>query len=235
MPDKHVHWADVVQEYPPPPRTPSPTWSDDSLPDTSSPRTPPSALPVATLPLKAGKGIKVNPLLSCDEDIPPRLTWDVYFDPSTCRLSAEELAQHATEPPMKHMEIQCGALTLWRPVQIIASDGEAGRGITINDVLQGVYHYLQRAVSAEEWAHFAYMPGMQKHISESFHRRCERMDRLANPEEQAVSGLRSEKEKGLKRVDCLFGVDRFVGLTNWGKDLMPWQLHLTSRGDDAQD
>lgn len=207
---KRVHWAATEQTFPIS-RTPSPSWSDNSLPESSAPYTPPS--PFKSAPLSPNGIIEMNPLLAYNPYTRTSpIVYDVSQRPATARLRAKELAQPVTYPPLYSMEVQITHLPFWRPIQLAATSPQAG--VTLAELLDAVHAFLQLSVTGKEYASFP--PDVRNSISLAFARRCER----------AGAGAEAEKKKGLKRVDCLLGNFRWIGLTRAGKGSQSWQLHL---------
>lgn len=175
-----------------------------------------------------------HPLLAFAPSYPKyTLLWDMSQQPSVYTVHAADgsvldlclLAGPATEPPSERIIIQCVGLGCWRPLLLQAKSASSKPsfgssptgGVTVEDVLDGVYGYLQRRVGAVEYGHFS-PHELQKEVSRSFHRRCDSLgDRKA---------VETERSDGLKRLDCLLGQTNFLGLSRVKGSNDVWQLRV---------
>ncbi|KAG7447036.1 uncharacterized protein BT62DRAFT_851973, partial [Guyanagaster necrorhizus] len=112
-------------------------------------------------------------------------------------LGMNELSGPATHPHIQKMIIICDALPYW-PITV----GDGSRGLSLLDVLQGLYRMLMWRISAAEWHRFP--EGDQTAIAKAFNRRCRA---LGNPQL-----ANAERQDGVKRVDLLLGKTMFRGL-----------------------
>lgn len=222
---KRVRWASTAMAYDAPviPKTPSPTKSDNSLPESNGPFTPPSLQYHIFLPETTQ--ISIHSFLSYQSQTSsPYLVYDVSSRPEYASLSTTRLlhllpaerAQPATTPGMTQMEIQIPNLPCWRPIQLVAHDSRIG--VTIGEVIDAIYLYMRMPVTKGE---FEYFPKAAQHkISVAFERRCDQV--------KGSTEIRSaERQKGLRRVDCLAGHIQFRGLTQTGKSSHSYQLQLS--------
>lgn len=228
--NKRVHFAEAPVTRAisprPQPRTPSPVFSDSSLPDSEpGPSTPPSTASfMQPLPsLKPDEVVAVHPYLKFDKyQKYTKLAWDVTTLPSSAcvrkdrkgkgkapLLPSDSLAS-ATHPGSTYMEIQFPALP-WKPLTINRS-----QPISVKDLLDEVYEYLQLKVQGGEYQSFPH--GMQQSVSMAFYARCEAAKKAGGAEnEERV------KRSGLRRVDVLVGANEFVSLHPVAKDT--WQFY----------
>jgi len=173
--------------------------------------------------------LSAHPLLTHHPRDPP-LIWNVTRQPSSSsvRFAAgtesdqASLMSAATVPPVAHITIQCipAPFSCWQPLQLDAVDSPLHSFITIYDVLSGIHRYLQRRVSAAEFAEFT-VPGSQAALSRAFYRRCPSL-----PSTVGGDGYTDEQRDGLKRVDCLLGRTVFLGLARAEDGSDSWQLHV---------
>ncbi|KAG5637675.1 hypothetical protein H0H81_003643 [Sphagnurus paluster] len=141
------------------------------------------------------------------------LMWDMRDPPTAARptsaphltLSAHELAEPATAPPMPSLRIMCGVFpqspdpasgTDWT-MEVRATSSSAG--LTLGDVLGAVYEGLAVPLVHAEWD--ALCEKQQKRIGEVFDRRWRE---AADP-----AGVRA---RGVIRADCLLFHTLFGGL-----------------------
>ena len=212
MPNKHVTFSNANLVYPL--NTPSPTFSDFSLPSTGGPKTPPSPRR-SLLPLPSGR-VEINrslgfqphhPILLFDLSLP----WEAVTtntSPPT-RLSKAALYEPATNPPTPYLQIKCPHLP-WT-LEVVC---KTTNFVTIVDVLAQLYSSLRLTVSEKEF-HMESRQS-QREITAAFNQRVNRDRRTAAVEER----------KGLKRIDSLKGDNQFMGLssTKVGPDM--WTLNV---------
>ena len=211
MPGKHVRFADSVID------TPSPSWSDASLPSTVGPITPPSN--PFPLPSLHGSIVRIHNLLGASF-AEPQLVYDVSLPAQTAlprdpTVSSWVLSQPATEPVLPFIEIISPRLP-WRLAIYPAQRGSPV--VTVGDVLAGIYAHLRTPVSAAEYA-LVGQEDVQRRIGDAFRRRCKRQ-----PSAEAVA---RETGKGLKRVDFLEGVNVFGGLSTTKEGGHVWQMNTS--------
>jgi hypothetical protein len=214
MPVKHVTFSDNNRLYSPMPPTPSPTFSDMSLPSTGGPRTPPSPRR-SLLPLPSGR-VEINRSLGFHPQSPKLLfdlsvSWEAVTTNTSppVRLSKAALLEPATNPPTPYLQVRCATLP-WA-IEIVC---KTTTFVTILDILAQLYTSLRLTVSEKEFN----MESLesQREISAAFRQRVTR-----DPWTAAV-----EEKKGLKRIDFLKGHNRFMGLssTKLGPDM--WALNV---------
>ncbi|KZT07068.1 uncharacterized protein LAESUDRAFT_699456 [Laetiporus sulphureus 93-53] len=205
-----------------PTATPSPSFSDTSLPSSAGPNTPPQFAQSPLYPVQqfldspasfasvpyASAHVRIHPALVTPN---AALIWDMVqhpaaaYDPSTAQpLPPALLAAPATQPPLPSLTIICDLL----PWSITVTPAPASalsprpQCITVGDVLGTVYRTLRLAVSDVE---LNYLPHeVRERVHAAYHTRC----RIAPDERTRMI----EKSKGVKRVDFLMEARRFVGL-----------------------
>lgn len=248
---KRVHFAKtlVTASIPPEeyneevPRTPSPTWSDDSLPDTSSPSTPPSGSSAGRkdLPIVEGVTVAVHPLL--EYNLYTRFTpldWDLAQALSTITiregrrdvkgkgkaLVPADLAHPVTDPGLQEMDIQINGLTLWRPVQLskaklrskaIQTGSPSSKNIPRGPLTLGEMLLAVHdflMTSVSRREYEAVSPAVQQSVWMAFTARCK----------AAGDGEEEVRKMGLKRVDFLGANTQFATLAR-SKDSRLWVLH----------
>ncbi|EJC99163.1 uncharacterized protein FOMMEDRAFT_170515 [Fomitiporia mediterranea MF3/22] len=244
---KRVHFSDspLTYTYTPPatPRTPSPTWSDSSLPDNDSgPSTPPPSSTTFFPPHDASSGKKQaspNALLFDARTQAAALMWNVIVPPNqaTVRslrktskgkdvltaLHPSDLSQSATNPGSSSLDIRIAQLPLfWKPIQLRrgASYGAGAIPFTVAEVIEAVHRYVQLPISQKEYNMFP--KDVQNNIAKAY---WKRYDASAN----AGNATEAEKIKrgGLRRVDALGGNTQFVAfIPAPGTDT--WQVILTA-------
>ncbi|KAK0496546.1 hypothetical protein EDD18DRAFT_1105654 [Armillaria luteobubalina] len=112
-------------------------------------------------------------------------------------LNMNELSGAATRPHIQRMTIVCDAMPYW-PIFI----GDGSRGLSLGEVLQGIYRSMMWRVSRFEWERFP--EGDRTAVAKAFTRRCRALgnSQLEN----------AERQDGVKRVDFLLGKTMFKGL-----------------------
>lgn len=240
---KHVHFPDspVTRAYSPRPRTPSPTWSDSSLPDDGSgPSTPPSTPGFAATSLpKISEYEKPSavphPLLDFDQYAQStQLTWDMTLPPSSARqhkgrkgkgkeafsISPIDLASPATYPSSTYMEIHI--LPYWKPIRLSRgspsiSSSSPDQPYTVRDVLHSIHQYLHQRIRKHEYD--AAPLQLQQGMSRSFWNRVDEAERREGRNEADRI-----KQDGVLRVDILEGHTQFNSLRPLTRDGYTWQV-----------
>lgn len=218
MPGRHVHFNEENIFYSPPPSesTPSPTFSESSLPSSSGPTTPPH-LGGFLLPLVP---VAIHPILAYHPYIFP-VNYNVSYPPNTAsaniraspiNLDSYCLAEPATNPPIRVLSLQNDLLP-WR-CEIRASTHPY---VTVEDVLTQLYRFLRTPGTREEFK-AAPSQHVRDSVAETYHNRCLR---ASSAEEYA-----EEQRKGLKRVDFLMGRTTFMGLSSTKLGPDSWVLNL---------
>jgi len=130
------------------------------------------------------------------------ILWDLRESPESARrvvhldetISAAQLSQHATGPPIVILHITCDLFPDW-PIEVRRLEG-----ITVQDILDAIYTMLQQQIRRREWDAFS-----DKHrarVEAVFDDRCK----------SAVD--RDEcRSRGVLRVDCLLHHTLFAGLS----------------------
>ena len=104
-----------------------------------------------------------------------------------------------------------------------AENSEENGAVTVYQVLRGIREHLERTVTVEEFASFAGVPGLQQAIIQTFHARCESLDRMRSiTQGDAEDHTTSAQSEGIKRVDCLLGMHHFIGITGVEEDPSHW-------------
>ena len=130
------------------------------------------------------------------------LLWDLRESPESARrvvhldetISAAQLSQHATSPPILILHITCDLFPHW-PIEVRRLEG-----ITVQDVLDAIHTMLQQQIRHQEWNTFSNKH--QARIAAVFDDRCK----------SAVN--RDEcRSRGVLRIDCLLLHTLFAGLS----------------------
>ncbi|KAH8110041.1 hypothetical protein DFH11DRAFT_1514809, partial [Phellopilus nigrolimitatus] len=231
--NKRVHFSEspVMYTYPTVPRTPSPSWSDNSLPDNDSgPSTPPSSSSqTRTLPFAhehAKQHIVPSPLIFDMRIQSTPLVWDavtpaMYAAVRTGRkgkgkelraLLPSDLASAATVPAVTSMDVHIAQLpSFWKPIQLRSagsphsSPSRSILPITVGEVLDAIHRYIHATVSQREFGMFP--KNMQDAVAKAYWKRHDTAVRSGN-----VTEAESIKKSGMRRVDVLAGMTQFVAL-----------------------
>ena len=121
----------------------------------------------------------------------PSLQYDMRYHPnqSNLRLSPAVLAEPASSPPLASLLIRVISLPWNCTVRPDPSLSPASSVVTVQDVLVCLYFHLRMAVKADEYN--AMGKARKVEIAQTFYRR--------------VRDEPAQREKGLRRVDCLGG------------------------------
>lgn len=230
-PKKHVTFLLPSSTRPialsPLPPTPSPSYSQSSLPSTSSLWTPPSATyhllpshipPHAFSPIHQS-AIVLPPAVPSVHDLlssPHGVRLDVAYPPhpDVICVHPTHLDQFATSPPMHTMKLTAHGL----PWAIRVEPSESFPCVTVGDVLYALYTSLHMHVKKDEWE--TNTKAVQDSVSVAWHGR---LDRISNYADRLREG-----QKGVRRIDFLLGRTCVRGLrfarmsskgeTNWVVD-----------------
>ncbi|KAL0960273.1 hypothetical protein HGRIS_011901 [Hohenbuehelia grisea] len=147
----------------------------------------------------------------------PFVDFDISLPPSkTAFMSAPViLLEPATAPPLSLLSIRCPG-TPWT-VTVAPSYGGV---VSVWDVLVAIYSTLRRSVTPDE---YAALPSHEatKRVNAAYR---SRHSHIGDPEKRW-----KEEQKGVKRVDFLQGMNRFMGLTTTAEDYPGmWTLVVTS-------
>ncbi|KAF9567559.1 hypothetical protein CPC08DRAFT_703093 [Agrocybe pediades] len=131
-----------------------------------------------------------------------------YFSENmTLPISAQDLDQPATHPPIYNMQIVCDRIPQW-PITISWTQ-RAGHSteplpIKVGDVLVAIWQTMQRRISQSFWATLD--PRQEYAVSKAYTKRCK-----ANPWMEMTI-----MNQGVKQVDFLHGKVYFKGLLRTG-------------------
>jgi hypothetical protein len=226
-PKKHVKFF-IPSESPlpislsPVPNTPSPAYSQSSLPSTTGPFTPPTP---NVLPPHAFSPVKKSPVVphfvagTPTSPAPPSLH-DLLADPQGVRLDIawpphpdsvrvhhSHLSMAATHPPAKVMKMVTPGLP-WS----ITVEPTSAPFVTVMDVLHALYTSLHKPIKQAEFD--AVSHSYRDLVSKSWHYR---LDAIPYPSE-----AKAEKARGVRRMDFLLGKTsikrlRYLSVSNKGE------------------
>ncbi|KAJ7063843.1 hypothetical protein C8F01DRAFT_984050 [Mycena amicta] len=247
MPRHHVHFTPTnmfrssPSEMPPLVMSPS-GWSPTS--SSSGPYTPPDAMYAglyapnpsvysppnahhyhatnhqAAIPRvrRSSTHAKAHTLLAFSEV--PLLTYNLTRSPRTLTtpyphgISAGMLAEPAVHPPQHELTLVSPHL----PFSITVVAGGSSGYVTVNDLLEGVYHALRKYVTAAEYSTLG-KPKLMRSMARAYERRCDRAMR-----HDGRRAYDQEKRGGLRQVDFLMGYTKFMGLSPTTKGAHVWEL-----------
>ncbi|PFH47501.1 hypothetical protein AMATHDRAFT_67649 [Amanita thiersii Skay4041] len=155
--------------------------------------------------------IHIHPLLSYFP-YQSSLQYDVTMPPDIPTPYQLELQSPATEPPVFYMALSSKLL----PWLIEISTSSSERYINVSDVLDTIYHELQRPITLAEYDALGSV--VRERINWAFISRCAN---IGDPSEQD-----KERNKGVKRVDFLRDRNRFTGLSTSAVNSDYWEVHL---------
>ncbi|KAF7428516.1 hypothetical protein PC9H_007740 [Pleurotus ostreatus] len=215
MPGKHVRFAADI------PATPSPTWSQFSLPSTSGPKTPSPVShygldsPYFTKPLPQ-MTVQIHPALGYSTT--PHLNYDISCHPSTLTpahpsLSPAILSEAATRPPLPSITLVSQYLP-WK----LEIKPTVGHFVTVSDVINGMYRALRLTVSKVEYAALPSLAAQQR-VTDAYSHRCARI--------LDSSAKQVEMQKGLKRIDFFVNKNRFMGLSSTPLGPHVWSINVS--------
>jgi hypothetical protein len=244
--DKHVRFA-ISNVYHSAPPTPSPAFSDISLPEPEFLLTPPTfttLLPPAPEPFV----MRIHGTLAYRPAVNPILAWDISSPPANALpvgalgVSPSQfrpvLAEAATNPPLPEMTILTahlpykitiragvanGASSPWTPQNVPLPmpgmpSSPSAQHVTVYDVMVGLYTFLRIPLSPAEYA--ALSQPHQQALAAAFGRR---VSQVQDPAQRQL-----EHSKGVKRIDYLSAAGRTgflgIGATKKGNDI--WVLNL---------
>lgn len=213
----------------PVPLTPSPAYSQSSLPSTAGPFTPPT--PNVLLPPHAFSPIKKSPVVphhtsprfvSAPPTATPPSLHDLLANPQDARLDIafpphpdllhihhSHLSMAATHPPAKVMRIVATGLPWSITVEPTTTSSPF---VTILDVLHALYTSLHKPIKQAEFD--AVSKSFRDSISSAWHHR---LDKIPFP-----SDAKAERARGVRRVDFLLGKTcvkrlRYVSISGSGE------------------
>jgi hypothetical protein len=123
-------------------------------------------------------------------------------------MSAYELEQPATNPPMTCLRVVCDAIPQW-PVDLLVigtslRPHRQRRGalpyLTLEDLMHAVHASLHRKISHEDWGRLSEL--QERDVTHAYVRRC-----------RASGSDWAMRQEGVKRVDFLLGNTWFKGFT----------------------
>jgi hypothetical protein len=195
----------------PVPNTPSPAYSQTSLPSTVGPYTPPT--PNVLLPPHAFSPVKKSPVIphfpspqfipATPTSAPPSLhdllasprgvRLDITFPPhpDRLRISHSHLSMAATHPPARVMTIVAPGL----PWSITIEPTTSSPFVTVLDVLNALHVNLHKPIKHAEFD--AVSKSYRDSISKTWH---DRLDKIPSHSE-----AKAERARGVRRVDFLLG------------------------------
>jgi hypothetical protein len=149
----------------------------------------------------------------------PALAWDLTLPAAAATASYDQrslvppiLAEAATDPPLPAIKLMCSAL----PWPIVINSAHPRVGVTVADMLNGVYFYLRLPVSEAE---FHTLPSQARaEVTMSFKNRYRRIRNDVEYER--------EKSKGVKRIDFLMGRVQWAGLSSSKAGPDVWVLNV---------
>jgi hypothetical protein len=212
---KRVRFAETNIAYSPPP-TPSPTFSENSLPSSDDLLTPSPDFKDGTLPEplvvtpdsapQVPGSVRINHMLGYDEC--PPIEHDLNFHPSFVTkpstlqvpLTVHELSQAATEPPLPSLFLIADKF----PWTISVSAARPSSTVTVCDVLTALHRTLRLPVTSAEFDSLPTFKDMLR-VKKAYERRYKAIS-------EPFARIEEEK-KGGKRVDFLMG-RRFLGLSS---------------------
>jgi len=132
------------------------------------------------------------------------LLWDLHDTPTysvrhvsgpNALLTADELSQYATSPPVPSLHIKCGIFPADWPIQ--ASNPQ---GVMIGDVLQAIHTCLQLQIRKDEWDSLC-------------KKQRDRINRVFDSRWRVSIDPLRIRGHGVLRVDCLLQHIWFAGLS----------------------
>ncbi|KAF8587789.1 hypothetical protein K439DRAFT_1630406 [Ramaria rubella] len=178
--------------------------------------------PVTTSSLAAGTAFTAHPLLEFDPE-DPGIAWDARLPPDSIRLSKppfrvltpHHLNQPAVSPPWTFVRLRC-ALLPW------LVECANPTGVTVGDVLDGVYDALRERVDRDEWRESS--SEFQGRLLDSWERRC-----IMAGEDGGRAARIKEEKRGIRRVDWLLWDIEWLGIERSKDELETWVMHFRSR------
>ena len=217
----------------PVPNTPSPAYSQSSLPSTTGPYTPPT--PTIPPPPHAFSPVKKSPVVphlnsphfvpaTPTSPAPPSLhdllanpqgvRLDVAFPPhpDRLRIHLSHLSMAATHPPARVMKVVAAGLPWSIVVEPITTSSPF---VTVLDVLHALYTSLHKPIKQAEFD--AVSQSYRDLISKAWHHR---LDKNTSP-----SDVKAERARGVRRMDYLLGktcIKRLRYLSISGQGEVTW-------------
>ncbi|KAJ7315016.1 ectomycorrhiza-regulated small secreted protein [Mycena albidolilacea] len=132
------------------------------------------------------------------------LLWDLRESPRTARhvsapdrtLSALELSQHATNPPVSLLRVTCGIF----PQESWVAEAQNWLGVTVGNVLDAIFETVNTQITYPEWNQLC--PKQQDRVNIVFDARWRRFMDAAQV-----------RERGVLRSDCVLLHVLFAGLS----------------------
>jgi len=134
-------------------------------------------------------------------------------------LTAEELSQPATHPPIYQLQMQCDLIPNWpislqynpNPYRSANTYSTVAPAITLGDVLSGIHNSLHLGITQYDWASLSLE--QERAVSRAYTKRC-----------KAMASTTMIRNEGVKRVDFLLGKVWFRGLARVGEGLETLKL-----------
>ena len=146
--------------------------------------------------------------------VQPEVVWDIREPSDNARgattgrrISSRVRQQFATNPPCADFRIACGIF----PSKSWYIEIHKRSGVTVGDVLDGLYSGLRHRISKTEWTYMAHTT--QSRVAEAFY---DRQRRSKDP--------RYEHQAGLRRIDYMLRSSSFVGLSPSPEYPNTWML-----------
>ncbi|KAJ8516660.1 hypothetical protein ONZ45_g6056 [Pleurotus djamor] len=159
----------------------------------------------------------------------PYIKFDVSQPPETlvCRFPSSILAEPATSPPLSILAIDASPSCPW-PITVTPSSTSpstviphgVGAVVTVWDVLSAIHHALRTPVTMEEYRALPSLDVIKK-VNAAYTKRCQRVN-------DSAEARMEEGMKGVRRVDFLGGMNRFMGLTVDPKYPNVWKMVVST-------
>lgn len=226
MPGKHVRFSRTKLVHSP--ATPPMSFASLSPASSNAPLTPPviaHGLPgpspyglafkstYSSLPPPQPKypaHIRPHPLLDSSSMFFDMREHPSYITYHQAPLSSRMLSESAFTQPIRTITITTAHLKL--TIRISASNGSY---LTLRDVLDGMYNALRKNITPAEFNALP-TPKDRQRATREYENRYRRL--------RSSSAYEEEKRQGMKRVDFLMGMTRFVGLSSSGHGPDSWVL-----------
>jgi len=229
QPKKYVRFAYKNTFYSPlAVPTPNLSFSSSTVPSSSGPITPPSTMKGLPGPMPfVPPYVPAKPMHSSRYASPARphpyldtsaVTWDMRDHQSAASrshhsISNRTLCEPATNPPLPFLRITSQHLP-WS-IKVYSSNNSF---VTVDDVLSSIYRSLRTNVAPTEFNTLP-SPKHQQRATRAYEERYRR--------QRSARIYEAEKRGGMKRVDFLMAYTLFHGISNSGRHVEEWQLHVT--------
>ncbi|KAG6827730.1 hypothetical protein H0H87_003767 [Tephrocybe sp. NHM501043] len=151
---------------------------------------------------RAAKPTRLHPLLQSSSS--PLLNFDLRQSPSTITshykgISLRGFTEPATQPPLPSITIVSPHL----PWTATVYPSRHGTYVTVGDVIDELHHFLRKQISAKEWNSLPSEKDRRR-VTDAYERRYRRISSSRDYDD--------EKTRGVRRVDFLMGLNKFMGL-----------------------